>query len=96
MRNSSNLGFVEGNNVGARYARGDYLVFPNNDTKVEPTWLKELVKVMESDPKIGTAQSKLLMLNCNGIIDSIGDARALQEQLSNYEVTLECLKGEIA
>lgn len=71
--NSSNLGFAEGNNVGARYARGDYLVFLNNDTKVEPTWLKELVKVMESDVKIGAAQSKLLMLDRNGIIDSTGD-----------------------
>jgi GT2 family glycosyltransferase len=74
VRNSSNLGFAEGNNIGAEYARGGYLVFLNNDTKVEPTWVEELVKVMESDPKIGAAQSKLLMLNHDGrIIDSTGD-----------------------
>ena len=71
--NSSNLGFAEGNNVGARYARGDYLVFLNNDTKVDMLWLRELVKVMESDPKIGAAQAKLLMLNSVGVIDSTGD-----------------------
>jgi len=92
IRNSSNMGFAEGNNVGAEYVRGDYLVFLNNDTKVEPRWLEELVKVMESDPKIGAAQSKLLMLNHDGrIIDSTGDfvdfyGVAIQRDLGEEDV----------
>lgn len=74
VRNSSNLGFAEGNNIGAGYARGEYLVFLNNDTKVEPTWLQALVQVMELDQKIGAAQSKMLLLDDPGrIFDSAGD-----------------------
>ncbi|MGA2669359.1 MAG: glycosyltransferase family 2 protein [Ignavibacteria bacterium] len=73
VRNSSNLGFCEGNNIGYKYTNGDYLVFLNNDTEVDPKWLDELVKVMESEQKIGIAQSKLLLLNNRQIFDSTGD-----------------------
>lgn len=47
IRTGKNLGFSEGNNVGARAATGDYVVFLNDDTKVSPSWLTELVAVAE-------------------------------------------------
>ena len=72
IRNNRNLGFAEGNNVGAKVAKGEYIVFLNVDTKVDPNWLKELVTVMESDKSIGAAQSKLLLFD-GRTIDSAGD-----------------------
>ncbi len=39
----------------------DYLVLLNQDTAVDSQWLKELVKAGEGDPKIGIAQSLLLL-----------------------------------
>jgi GT2 family glycosyltransferase len=54
--NSHNLGFSEGNNVGIRSALSDgadYVLLLNQDTKVTPQWLKELISVGESDEKIG-------------------------------------------
>ncbi len=42
VRNASNLGFAVGNNVGARAARGEYVAFLNDDTRVHPEWLSEL------------------------------------------------------
>lgn len=48
-----NLGFAKGCNAGARSARGRYLVFLNNDTLVQPRWLRELVDCIERDPAIG-------------------------------------------
>jgi GT2 family glycosyltransferase len=72
MRNDGNFGFAEGNNIGARVARGKYVAFLNNDTEVDPEWLKELAKVMESDGTIGAAQSKLLLFD-RKTIDSAGD-----------------------
>jgi len=68
---SKNNGFAEGNNMGAKYAHGDYLVFLNNDTVVDANWLKNLVKTMESDPKIGAAQAKILLMDGKRI-DSTG------------------------
>ncbi len=40
----SNLGFAAGNDLGAERATGEYVAFLNNDTRVEPNWLKEMVK----------------------------------------------------
>ena len=72
IRNRKNLGFAEGNNIGARSANGKYVVFLNNDTEVEQEWLKELVEAMQSDETIGAAQSKLLSFD-HKTIDSTGD-----------------------
>lgn len=47
VRTGRNLGFSAGNNAGARVATGDYVVFLNDDTKVAPDWLDEMVAVAE-------------------------------------------------
>ena len=64
IRNRENLGFGPANNVGFKQAKGDYIVFLNNDTSVEPEWLAILVDAMESDGTIGLASS--LFLNMDG------------------------------
>ncbi len=63
IRNSENLGFSGGNNVGYDASKGEYVVFLNNDTVVEPDWLTNLVRAMQNDSTIGLAQSKILMMN---------------------------------
>jgi GT2 family glycosyltransferase len=45
VRTGRNLGFSAGNNAGARIATGDYVVFVNDDTRVAPAWIAELVDV---------------------------------------------------
>jgi len=48
VENKTNLGFCEGNNVGIREATGDFIVFLNPDTEVEPDWLNELHKAYQT------------------------------------------------
>lgn len=55
-----NLGFACGNNAGVQASSGEYVVFLNNDTRVDAQWLNELMKMIESDPQIGIVNSKLL------------------------------------
>jgi len=57
IENSDNLGYAGGNNEGVRHAKGEYVVILNNDTTVEENWLKELVKAIKSDERIGAASS---------------------------------------
>jgi GT2 family glycosyltransferase len=44
IRNDTNIGFAAGNNRGAAAASGDCLIFLNDDTRVHPVWLRELVE----------------------------------------------------
>lgn len=43
IRNPTNVGFSVGNNIGAKAATGEYVVFLNDDTRVHPDFLRELV-----------------------------------------------------
>lgn len=69
--NNKNYGFAKGNNIGVRHVNpsAKYIVFLNNDTEVDPKWLIELVKVMETDPTIGASQCKLLKMHDRKRID---------------------------
>jgi len=72
IKNPENLGAAQAFNIGGRIAHGKYVVYLNCDTVVESSWLEELVDVMESDPAIGAAQSKILLLENPKIVDSAG------------------------
>ena len=73
VRNTANLGFGAGNNVGARYASGEYLVFLNPDTTVEPGWLAALIGALDADPRAGLATPKILLLRDPGRINTCGN-----------------------
>jgi GT2 family glycosyltransferase/glycosyltransferase involved in cell wall biosynthesis len=55
-----NSGFVHACNAGASLARGEYLVFLNNDTEVQDDWLDALLKCFDTHPRCGLAGAKLV------------------------------------
>jgi len=55
-----NYGFCKANNLCAKEAKGEYLVFLNNDTVVEKEWLNELVKGVLLEKDIISAGCKML------------------------------------
>lgn len=73
--NDKNYGFSEGNNIGIRQALKasdtKYIITLNADTVAEKDWLEKLVTAVESDPKIGMCQGKILLMNRKKI-DSTG------------------------
>jgi GT2 family glycosyltransferase len=68
----SNTGYAEANNIGFNKTEGEYVLFLNNDVKTTPTYLEEMVHVLESDEEIGGVQSKILLLRNPKQLDSIG------------------------
>ncbi len=70
--NPKNLGFSEANNVGYRVAKGDYVLFLNNDTEVTANFLTELINNIQDDKSIGGAQSKILFMEKRTTLDSVG------------------------
>ena len=72
IQNKENLGYCEGNNVGLREIKGEYVVILNPDTIVKSNWLSELIKGFI---KFGDAlyQPKLLTIDNQEIIGSAGN-----------------------
>ena len=60
VRTNKNYGFLLNCNNAAKYSRGKYILFLNNDTYVQPNWLKPLVELIESDDTIGMVGSRLI------------------------------------
>ncbi|NLI82629.1 MAG: glycosyltransferase [Deltaproteobacteria bacterium] len=60
VSNETNKGFVLSCNRGAQEARGDLLVFLNNDTEVDRNWLEELVGTFQKVPDAGLVGSMLV------------------------------------
>lgn len=73
IRNEVNLGFGGGNNVGAQWARGEYLAFLNPDTVVKVRWLESLIDALEADHQAGLATSRILLLTDPGRINTCGN-----------------------
>jgi len=83
LHNDSNSGFINTCNKGAVAARGDYLLFLNNDTEVQAGWLDPLVATLDADERAGIAGSKLVYpsghlqeagacLRADGSVDLVG------------------------
>jgi len=60
VRTGTNEGFLKNCNHAAKFAKGKFILFLNNDTKVTPNWLAPLVTLIESDEVIGMVGSKLI------------------------------------
>lgn len=59
-RNAERLGFAGNCNAGAARAKGDILLFLNQDTKARDGWIAPLLNLFETNPKVGIVGPKLI------------------------------------
>jgi GT2 family glycosyltransferase len=69
---NKNEGLGTAQNLASEVSKGQYLAFLDNDARVTPDWLSALIEVMDAEPSIGAAQSKLLRDDFPNVIDSVG------------------------
>ena len=97
--NHTEHGFLMNCNRAAELARGEYIVFLNNDTLVMENWLESLVELIESRDDIGMVGSKLIypdgrLQEAGGIIwkDATGwnYGREQNAEMPEYNYVREC------
>lgn len=76
-RRAVNGGFIAACNDGAALARGEYVVFLNNDTVPQPGWLDALLATFADHPRTGLVGAQLLypdgrLQEAGGIVYSDG------------------------
>ena len=72
IQNDENFGYCEGNNIGIREAKGDYIIILNPDTIVESNWVEELISAYNKFGE-GLYQPKHLSLNEKTVYMSAGN-----------------------
>jgi len=72
IRSEINLGFAGGNNLALEAAKGDYLLFLNNDTEVTANLCEVLTSTLDDDPKIGIISPMLLYFDRPDLIQYAG------------------------
>jgi GT2 family glycosyltransferase len=72
VRLDANSGFARGNNLGIVRARGALVVTLNNDARLAPSCLAELVAAADRHPEAGMFAPKILMATDTDRIDSTG------------------------
>lgn len=72
IRSELNLGFAGGNNLGIKYATGDYLFFVNNDTEFTAGLIQMLVDVLLANPQVGMVSPKIRYFDQPDILQYAG------------------------
>jgi GT2 family glycosyltransferase len=72
IQNNENFGYCEGNNIGIREAKGDYIIILNPDTIVESNCIEELISAYNKFGE-GLYQPKILSLNEKQVLQSTGN-----------------------
>lgn len=63
IENGENLGFGRGNNIAAKKAQGEYLLFLNSDMELVDTSLIDMFNYINSNPSIGLIGPKFLNID---------------------------------
>ena len=66
IENTRNAGFAGGCNLGAKHAKGEHILFLNNDAVIADNPLPEMISTFASDEKVGIVGG--LLTNLNGTL----------------------------
>jgi len=78
---NKNIGYAGACNIGAKLAKGDYLLFLNNDTIHNSNFIEPLLKIITSNNKIASVQPKVKNINKKDYFDYAGASGGLLDYL---------------
>lgn len=72
IRSDENLGFAGGNNVGIKAAKGEFILFLNNDAFVRDGSISRLIEIIKDKPHVGGISPKIVFSDPKGGIQFAG------------------------
>lgn len=84
LRSEKNLGFAGGNNLGLREAKGNYILFLNNDIEIEAPFLKQMTDCFKEQASIGLVSAKIKYASARNVIQYAGFSPLSRITLRNY------------
>ncbi len=72
IHNQENYGFGRAVNQGIRAARGRFIALVNNDVRLDPHWLQEILRGFALHERVGMCASKILLAQEPHRIDKVG------------------------
>lgn len=79
IKNSKNIGYASGNNVGIEKSTGDYVLLLNPDVILENNYIEKIVDKFQKNSDIGSITGKILKFKFKGnqiiktdIVDTVG------------------------
>ena len=73
LRQTENLGFAGGNNVGARAGKGKWLALLNPDAEAAPDWLAAMMRAIADRPTHRMVACQQVSLHDPSKLDGVGD-----------------------
>jgi GT2 family glycosyltransferase len=93
IQNKINVGWSPANNQGMKIAKGEIIVCVSNDMEVDAKWIKEIVKAMKGNERIGIVQCNSLSMwdrrtpdSGMNYLDRFGYSYSYASSKVNYEV----------
>lgn len=91
---AANGGFAAAVNAGIRSSKAEFIALLNNDTRVDPAWLRELVDALDANSGFSVAASLMLLHDAAETVNAAGDVydlrgfaglnRGIWEPMSEY------------
>lgn len=72
IKHDDNLGFGTANNTGIKAANGEYIMMLNNDTRLDPACIEEMLKSIDKDQKYGACATKIFLEYEENLLDVAG------------------------
>jgi len=74
IENKENEGFAKGYNTALKQVTADYYILLNSDVCVSEGWIEPIISLMETNPKIGACQPKILSFHNKNKFEYAGAA----------------------
>ncbi len=86
VSSAENLGFAGGSNLGTQYAKGDYILYLNNDIIIDRPFLEALVNRMINSPKAGLVSGKIVYEHHRNMIQYAGYTQLTRIRLKSHQI----------